>query len=381
MKAAAFVLAALFTIATAIPARAQLGSLGKLKKLGDKAADAKEKIDAINFTDAEERELGEEVSLKLRTRFGVVQSEPITKYVSLVGAALAQASTRPQLDWRFIVLDTDGVNAYAAPGGLIHITRGLLGLMKNEAQLAGVLGHEITHVTAKHTVRAIQKSKGFENLTTAASRSGGAKTSFIAKAGSKVYDSVFEGEFSREDENEADRVGAQLANKVGYAPNGMVEILKMIDARNSGREDRNGLFASHPATRDRIGKLEKQIADEKLTAKPTVQARYKQNVPFEAKPVSEIATNVEGAAGLASGSKKKEDEKKADEKKDEPKKKGFGLGSITGGKQTQAQQQTASAGARGGLPDRDATGGENKNPVLVKITAAELEAFKKGIAA
>ena len=57
------------------------------------------------------------------------------------------------------MLDTDGVNAYAAPGGLVHITRGLLGLMKNEAELAGVLGHEITHVTAKHTVRAIQKSK------------------------------------------------------------------------------------------------------------------------------------------------------------------------------------------------------------------------------
>jgi len=385
MKAAAFVLAALFTIGTAVPARAQLGGLGKLKKLGDKAADAKEKIDALNFTDDEERQLGEEVSVKLRTRFGVVQSEPITKYVSLVGAALAQASTRPQLDWKFIVLDTDGVNAYAAPGGLIHITRGLLGLMKHESQLAGVLGHEITHVTAKHTVRAIQKSKGFENLTTAASRSGGAKTAFIAKAGSRVYDSVFEGEFSREDENEADKVGAQLANKVGYAPNGMVEILKMIDARNSGREDRNGLFASHPATRDRIAKLEKQIADEKLTARATVQARYKQSVPFEAKTVSEIAMDVEGAAGLASGDKKKADEKKADDKKaEEPKKKGgFGsaLGSITGNKQAQSGQQVASAGARGGLPDRDAKGGANKNPVLVKITAAELEAFKKGITA
>jgi predicted Zn-dependent protease len=381
MKAAAFLLAASVAIAAASPAHAQSGGLGKLKKLGDKAADAKEKIDALNFTDAEERELGDQVSLKLRTRFGVVQSEPITKYVSLVGAALAQSSTRPHLDWNFIVLDTDGVNAYAAPGGIIHITRGLLGLMKNEAQLAGVLGHEITHVTAKHTVRAIQKTKGFEDVTTAVGRSGGAKTAFVAKAGHKVYDSVFEGEFSREDENEADRVGAQLANKVGYAPNGMVEILKMIDARNNGREDRNGLFASHPATKDRIGKLEKQIADEKLTARGTAGARYKQNIPFEVKPVSEIAMDVEGAAGLASGNKKKEDEKKADEKKDEPKKKGFGLGSITGGKQTQAQQQTASAGARGGLPDRDAKGGANKNPLAVKITPAELEAFKKGIAA
>jgi hypothetical protein len=141
------------------------------------------------------------------------------------------------------------------------------------------------------------------------------------------------------------------------------------------------MFASHPATKDRIESLEKQIKNEKLTATATVESRYKQTITFDAKPVSEIAMDVEGAAGLASGDKKKEDDKKADEKKgDEPKKNKFGLSSITGGKQTQASQQTASAGARGGLPDRDAKGGPNKSPLGVKITAAELEAFKKGIA-
>ncbi len=162
----------------------------------------------------------------------------------------------------------------------------------------------------------------------------------------------------------------------------MVDVLKAIDARNSGREDRNGLFASHPATKDRIGKIEKQIKDEKLAGTATSEARYKKNIPFEAKPASEIAMSVDGAAGLASGDKKKEDDKKAEEKKDEPKKSRFGgLGSITGGKQSQASQQTASAGARGGLPDRDAKGGTNKSILGIKITAAELESFKKGIAA
>jgi predicted Zn-dependent protease len=161
----------------------------------------------------------------------------------------------------------------------------------------------------------------------------------------------------------------------------MVEVLKKIDARNGGREDRNGLFASHPATKDRIEKLTKEIADEKLTEKATVESRYQQTVTFDAKPTSELTMDVSGAAGLASGDKKKEDDKKADEKKDEPKKKGLGLASITGGKQTQAQQQTASAGARGGVPDRDAVGGSNKNAVGVKVTAAELAAFKKGIGA
>ncbi len=138
------------------PAHAQFG---KILDSANKAKDAKDKFDAINMSDADERKIGDEVSTKLRTHFGVDQDKAVTTYVSLVGTVLAKASTRPNLNWQFIVLDTDGVNAYAAPGGLVHVTRGLLGLMKSEAQLADVLGHEITHITAKHTVRAIQKAQ------------------------------------------------------------------------------------------------------------------------------------------------------------------------------------------------------------------------------
>jgi beta-barrel assembly-enhancing protease len=378
MKAAALILSALFVIGTAGPAHAQLGGLGKIKKLGDKAVDAKDKFDAMNMTQAEERELGEQVSLQLRQHFGVHQSEAVTKYVSLVGTALAQKSTRANLDWKFIVLDTDGVNAYAAPGGFIHITRGLLGLMKTESELAGVLGHEITHVSAKHTVRAIQKSKGFSIIGDEVNKGGGLTKLAITKLAGLAYKTIFEGEFSREDENESDEVGVVLANGLGYAPTGMLEVLKKIDARNGGREDRNGLFASHPATQDRIGKITKLIAEKKLTAKATVAARYKETIPFDAKPASEITTNVAGAAGLASGDKKKPED---DKKPAEPAKKGNALDSITGKKQAQSGQQVASAGARGGLPDRDAVGGSNPNAVNVKVTAAELDAFKKGIVA
>ena len=143
------------------------------------------------------------------------------------------------------------------------------------------------------------------------------------------------------------------------------------------------MFASHPAIKDRISNNEKQIKAEKLTGTATGAARYKQHITFDAKPVTEIATDVEGAAGLAGGDKKKDDDKKAeDAKKEEPKKTGgFGcVGSITGNKQQASTQQASSAGARGGVPDRDAKGGPNKNALGVKVTAAELEAFKKGIA-
>jgi predicted Zn-dependent protease len=378
--AAAVLLSALFVMATAAPARAQLGALGRIKGAADKAANAKQKFDDYNITDQEEKQLGDQVSLKLRDHFGVYQDEAVTKYVSLVGMALAQASTRPTLDWKFIVLDTDGVNAYAAPGGVVHITRGLLGLMKSESELAGVLGHEITHVTEKHTVNAIKQSKGISMGAEAAGGGGSLRDQFIAKMSALAFNKIFEGEFSQRDENNADQTGVRLANKLAYAPNGMVEVLKKIDARNGSREDRNGMFASHPATKDRIQGLEKQIKDEKLTGTATVESRYTKTITFDAKPASEIAMDVSGAAGLASGDKKKEDDKKADEKKDEPKKSKFGLSGITGNKQAQSGQQVASAGARGGVPDRDAKGGPNKTPLGVKISAAELEAFKKGIA-
>ncbi len=372
--AAAFVLA----LALASPASAQFGSiLNKAQKVKDTA----DKVADLNISEKEERQLGEQVSASLRSKFGVYQDAGVTKYVSLVGGVLAQQSTRPNLPWTFIVLDTDGVNAFAAPGGIIHVTRGLLGLCRNEAELAGVLGHEITHVAVKHTVRAIQKSKG---ISIAGDEAGGGSVRdlVIAKMAERALKLILDGEFSREDENESDQVGVRLASKLGYAPSGLVDVLKKIDARNSGRQDRNGLFASHPATQDRITKIEKQIKDEKLPGTATMQARYAQHITFESKPIADIAMNVEGAAGLAGGGGKSA---KADDKPEPaPKKKGGLLGKFTtsSSEEKQSSQTVASAGARGvGIPDRDAKGGSNGSVVAVKVTPAELDAFKKGITA
>jgi predicted Zn-dependent protease len=376
MKAAAFVLAAVFVAGQAAPARAQLGGLGKLKSIGDKAVDAKQKYDDYNVTDEEEKQLGEQVSQQLRTRFGVMQDEKVTRYVTLVGTVLAQASSKPKLDWKFVVLDTDGVNAYAAPGGFVHITRGLLGLMKNEAELAGVLGHEVTHITERHTVEAIKKGKLVNMGGEAAGGGGGLRQQFLSRMAAAAFNKIFEGEFSRDDEDESDKIGSQLANKVGYAPNGIAEVLKKIQARNGSREERNGMFASHPAIKDRISNNEKLIKSARLTATATAEPRYRQNITFDVKPIAEIAGDADGAAGLAAG-----DKKKADAKPEEPKKKGLGLSAITGGKQQASTQQASSAGARGGVPDRDAKGGPNKNALNVRVSAAEVEAFRKGISA
>ena len=115
MRRAALVLAIALT---ASPAFAQLGgALGKLNKAKEQA----DKVKDLKLSEKDERAIGEKVSAQMIERFGVYQDAEVTKYVALVGTVLAQASSRPNLDWQFIVLDTDGVNAFAAPGGIVHI--------------------------------------------------------------------------------------------------------------------------------------------------------------------------------------------------------------------------------------------------------------------
>jgi beta-barrel assembly-enhancing protease len=362
-------LAALVALLVASPAHAQLGSVLK------KAQEAKKKVDSAHINEQDERALGEQVSAKLVEKYGVVQDPDVTKYVSLVGLVLAKSSPRPNLDWEFIVLDTDGVNAFAAPGGLIHITRGLLGLIKNESELAGALGHEVTHVTEKHTVRAIEKQKLAEEGTSSFGSNGGLTQAALGRLANFAYENVLNNSFSRSDEGEADQKGERLASRLGYDPHGLPNVLKKIDARNTGNDERNGLFASHPDTKDRIARLEQQIVSEKLGGTALVEARYKQHVSYDAKPVTQIATVADGAAGLAGGGKPQP-------APDQPKKKGSLLGKFTtsSSDQKQSNQTIASAGARGIGADRDAKGGPNKTRVVVRITLADIDAFKRGIA-
>ena len=375
MKQAALALA---LVLTAAPAYAQLGGLGKAIRKGSDAKEKADKVRDLVVTEADERRIGEKVSDRVRQEFGVFQDKAITKYVALVGTVMAQVSTRPDLKWEFIVLDTDGVNAFASPGGLVHITRGALGLIKSEGELAGVLGHEIAHITKKHTVKAIQKNKG---VALAADVAPGSNA-FVEGLANAAYDNIVERGFDRGDEEDADQEGIRLANKVGYNPAGLGTFLTKLDERNKEQstEERNALFASHPETKGRIDKITRQSRSEKLNATATVQPRYASHITFDVSPLSAIATVVAGTRGVAGAGGKEAD--KAEEK-EKPKKRGFGLGSLplSGGKQAESTQASASAGNRAVGTDRAAKGGPNPSKLtLPALTPAELEAFKKGIA-
>lgn len=363
-------------VLAASPAHAQFGRLNDALKKVEKV----KKLTDVKVTADQERQIGQQVSDKIVQEFGVYQDVNVTKYVTLVGSVLAQASSRPDLNWQFVVLDTDGVNAFAAPGGFIHVTRGLLGLMKTEAELAGILSHEIVHVTEKHTVSAIQKGNAVSFASDEVSESGGMTQTLVTKVAQAAYTSILDNKFSRDDEGESDTKGVEIANKVGYSPAGLSDALTRLAERNSDMQEPNGLFASHPVIKDRIAKIAKAIKDRNLTATATVAARYVQNIKLEATPISALALVPEGTRGLAGGEAKKDGEAA---KKDEKKSTGFGSalkGLAGGGKQADQTQTVASAGARGGVPDRDAVGGPNKSRVKVSVGTAEIAEFKKGIA-
>jgi len=367
-------------VGTCAAAAVLLGPGGVVALAGDEAAQLgslvkrANQVRDIQMTDEEEQKLGEAVSEKIRDRYGVVQDPAIHKYVSLVGRVLALKSTRPQLDWQFIVLDTDGVNALAAPGGLVHITRGALSLMKSEAELADVLGHEIIHVTEKHTIKAIQKGKMVQMGADEAVGSSAVFSQLVDKA----YQVVDAG-FGRGEELEADQKGVALANAVGYDPTKLGAFLTTLTERNKASTEKQGLFASHPEMKERLDKLAKTIKDGKLAATATVEARFAKHVTYTPVPITEIATVEAGSAGLAGGSKSKETAKKEEEKK-EPKKKGFGLTGLvapsSGGEKASAET-TGSSAARGVDSERKAKGGPNSKPVPVTLTAGDISAFKK----
>jgi Zn-dependent protease with chaperone function len=367
--------------ASVVSARAggNAGQLGSVLKRAQQVHD-------LQITDEEEQKLGAAVSERIRQRYGVVQDAAVHKYVTLVGAVLAQASDRPNLPWKFIVLDTDGVNALAAPGGYVHITRGALSLMKNEAELAGVLGHEIIHITEKHTMKAIQKGKMVQMGT---SETLSNSPALFSKFVDKATEGVMAG-FGRGEELEADEKGVLVANKVGYSPKGLSDFLTTIKERNSGSSEKQGLFASHPEMDERLKKLEKKIADAKLTAAATVEARFQKNITYKPVPLGGMATVVKGSSGLTGGGSanssdeaKKDDAKKNDQAPSDDskkKKKGFGLSRLMGsggGNEEKSAEVTGSAAGRGLDKERNAKGGANPAAVAVKVTAADITAFKK----
>lgn len=207
-----------------------------------------------NPSKEDEIALGREISGSLLGASALVKNEALQKYVNQVGRWVASQSERADLPWKFGVIESDDINAFSAPGGYVLITKGLYQKLQNEAQLAGVLGHEIAHITKKHQLKVLQKQ---QLLGYSASRLSMilAKDSQLAKKAIDSGAEISARSLDKEAEFEADRMGMVLATRAGYEPYGLAEVLQTIAQTNKTDNSVALLFKTHPHPDERLAKL------------------------------------------------------------------------------------------------------------------------------
>ncbi len=210
--------------------------------------------DFVLMSEDEEIRLGQKYRTEVMKEMPAYENPALEEMVQRVGKQLAAHSHRPHLAYQFTIVDSTSVNAFALPGGYIFITRGMLAYLNSEAELAAVLGHEIGHVTARHSVRQQSTATvtGILGAVVAASTGIDGADSLTSMAGTAIVRG-----YGREHELEADRLGAEYLAKSGYDPDAMLEVVGVLKnqetfevaiARQEGREPNvyHGLFSTHP---------------------------------------------------------------------------------------------------------------------------------------
>ena len=216
--------------------------------------------DVVMLSEAQEIEMGRKAHPQVLQQYGRYDDEALQQYVSALGQRIAAQSHRPNLQYTFTVLDSADVNAFALPGGYIYVTRGIMAYLNSEAELAAVIGHEIGHVTARHSVR---------QQTGATAAGVGAMVVGILTGSpdlanvANMAGSALVSGYGRDMELEADRLGAEYLNRVGFEPEAMIDVVRLLKnqemlevqmARQENRKPRvyHGVFSTHPDNDTRL---------------------------------------------------------------------------------------------------------------------------------
>lgn len=215
-----------------------------------------------DYSPQEERELGSGFASVLLGARPLLRDDELQRYVNRVGLWVAEQTDprkdgqgRPvHYDWRFGVIDSDAVNAYATPGGYVFVTKGLLRTLNSEAELAGVLGHEITHVLHGHHLSAVRKG-GFAQMAggIVEARSGNSQ---LSGAMVNMVRNLYARGLDQSDEYDADRYGTLWAARAGYAPAGLMQSLRAVAGGSAQDANYQLLLATHPPAQERIARLE-----------------------------------------------------------------------------------------------------------------------------
>ncbi|HXM81607.1 MAG TPA: M48 family metallopeptidase [Burkholderiales bacterium] len=208
-----------------------------------------------DIDEPEEIAIGRDLAARLLGAAPLVNDARLQRYVNNVGRWLASQTERPDLPWQFGVMDAPQLNAFAVPGGTIFVTRGLVAKMRNEAELAGVLAHEIAHVLKKHHLKAIQKgaqtSLAGEALSSALSNTNSEARAKLISFGAEMYSRGLD----KSDELEADRLGVVIAARGGYDAYGLPAVLQTLQAMNAQDSAVALMFKTHPAPGERLDSL------------------------------------------------------------------------------------------------------------------------------
>ena len=217
-------------------------------------------LDQIDET--REVQIGQQLSAVLLGSKPLYGDMAKQRYINQLGRWISLQSSRPNLPWTFAILDDSGYNAFAAPGGYVFVTRGLMERVADEAELAGILAHEITHVTSKHHLIALNKSAQTGLLTQAIGSQlknnlGGLLSAQLLSLGRNLYTKGLD----QQDEFDADRAGVALAARAGFDPYGLVAVIQQL--RTASPDDT--LFAlslsTHPPAQRRLDQLEQAMGN------------------------------------------------------------------------------------------------------------------------
>jgi beta-barrel assembly-enhancing protease len=255
----------------ALPAHAQFNfNLNRILDAAKNVGQAGGEID-----EKQEIQIGRDMGSRLLGAAPLVADARVQRYVNNVGRWLAAQTERPDLPWQFGVLDAPQVNAFAVPGGTIFVTRGLLERMRSEAELAGVLAHEIAHVLQKHHLKAIQKnakaSLAGEALSMALQDQSSVVRDKLISLGTELYARGLD----KSDELEADRLGVVIAARGGYDPYGLPTVLQVLQRANPEDSGFALMFKTHPPPAERLDALEKiQPTLDAFAAQPQLPERF-----------------------------------------------------------------------------------------------------------
>ena len=219
-------------------------------------------LTGCSVSSQQEIEMGQQYSQQINAQLPIITDPEANRYINLLGDSIAKLTSRTDIqDWKFYIVDSKEVNAFAVPGGFVYVNRGLIERTQRMDQLAGVLGHEIGHVVRRHSIKQMQQQQGANIGVTLACILTRICDNQAGQAAIQVGGTALFAKFSRGDEAEADAEGIKNVVRAGISPNGIPEMFQiLINERTSNPSAVEGWFATHPLEEDRIAATKAIIA-------------------------------------------------------------------------------------------------------------------------